>query len=151
MRSVMIILIMMLMVAAPGVFHAAGQDVGEPPVKVAPDTEPIQHGARIQLDSLYLDLGFFSRDSIAYGKMGFVNSGDEPLLILRVTSDCGCTVPDYSSDPIAPGERGEIKVKFNGRNREHGPFTKAVRIRSNASSPRAVFFVKGKIKRVFKK
>ena len=45
----------------------------------------------------------------------FTNTGDAPLIITNTKSSCGCTVPQYPKDkPIAPGETGELLVKFNG-------------------------------------
>ena len=47
----------------------------------------------------------------------FTNSGDAPLIISNAQGSCGCTVPQYSRNPIAPGETGEIKVSFNSAGR----------------------------------
>lgn len=44
----------------------------------------------------------------------FTNTGNAPLIITNATSSCGCTVPDPPKEPIAPGETGELIVKFNG-------------------------------------
>lgn len=45
----------------------------------------------------------------------FTNTGDAPLIITDAKSSCGCTIPQYPKDtPIAPGEKGEMVVKFNG-------------------------------------
>ncbi|WP_224489522.1 DUF1573 domain-containing protein [Robertkochia flava] len=45
----------------------------------------------------------------------FTNTGDAPLIITNASSSCGCTIPKYpENEPIAPGESGEILVKFNG-------------------------------------
>ncbi|MBL7472548.1 DUF1573 domain-containing protein [Robertkochia sediminum] len=45
----------------------------------------------------------------------FTNTGDAPLIITNASSSCGCTIPQYpQNEPIAPGESGEILVKFNG-------------------------------------
>lgn len=45
----------------------------------------------------------------------FTNTGEAPLIITDAKSTCGCTVPDYPKDKaIAPGETGELVVKFNG-------------------------------------
>ena len=45
----------------------------------------------------------------------FKNTGDGPLIITNASSSCGCTIPQYpENEPIAPGESGEILVKFNG-------------------------------------
>lgn len=44
----------------------------------------------------------------------FTNTGKAPLIITDAKSSCGCTVPEKPKDPIAPGETGELLVKFNG-------------------------------------
>ncbi len=44
----------------------------------------------------------------------FKNTGNAPLIITNATSSCGCTVPNPPKEPIAPGETGELIVKFNG-------------------------------------
>lgn len=99
----------------------------------------------LRLDSGYLDIGIVPHDSIAEGVMHFRNTGNAPLHILRVFSDCGCTVPSYSSEEVMPGDTGVIKVRFNGKNRHPGSFRKILRIRSNADNPREYFYVKGRV------
>ncbi|TVR87534.1 MAG: DUF1573 domain-containing protein [Saprospirales bacterium] len=47
----------------------------------------------------------------------FTNTGKSPLWISNARSTCGCTVPDFPKEPIAPGERGEILVRFNTADR----------------------------------
>ncbi|HLV92781.1 MAG TPA: DUF1573 domain-containing protein [Aequorivita sp.] len=44
----------------------------------------------------------------------FKNTGEAPLTIVDAKSSCGCTVPQYPKEPIAPGEEGELLVKFDG-------------------------------------
>lgn len=44
----------------------------------------------------------------------FTNTGDADLIISNAKGSCGCTVPEYPKEPIAPGETGEMLVKFNG-------------------------------------
>ncbi|MCM1521677.1 MAG: DUF1573 domain-containing protein [Muribaculaceae bacterium] len=44
----------------------------------------------------------------------FVNTGDEPVGIVTVTNGgCGCTKPEFPQQPIKPGEKGEIVIRFN--------------------------------------
>lgn len=105
-------------------------------------TENIAH---LRLDSTYIDMGGIPADSVGEAVMGFRNTGNAPLQILRIFSECGCTVPSYSSDEVMPGEKGEIKIRFNGKNRAAGSFRKALRIRSNADNHREVLIVKGRI------
>jgi hypothetical protein len=58
------------------------------------------------------------------------NTGKAPLVITRVTASCGCTQPEYSEEPVAPGKTAELKVTFNPQGRP-GPFTKTIFIYSN--------------------
>lgn len=43
----------------------------------------------------------------------FTNIGKSPLIITSATATCGCTIPDYPKEPVAPGAEGVIKVVFN--------------------------------------
>lgn len=45
----------------------------------------------------------------------FKNTGTSPLLIANAKGSCGCTVPSYPKEPIAPGATGEINVVFNSK------------------------------------
>ncbi len=60
----------------------------------------------------------------------FTNTGKAPLVITNATSTCGCTVPTYpKNESIAPGESGEMLVKFNGAGQ--GQVTKTVTVTAN--------------------
>lgn len=60
----------------------------------------------------------------------FTNTGVAPLIIETAKSTCGCTVPQYPKEPIAPGEGGEIAVKFNSKGKS-GRQRKPVNITAN--------------------
>ncbi len=60
----------------------------------------------------------------------FKNTGDAPLIITDARSSCGCTVPQYPKNtPIAPGDSGELTVKFNGSGKNQ--VTKTVTVTAN--------------------
>ncbi len=60
----------------------------------------------------------------------FTNTGEAPLIITDARSSCGCTVPQYPKNtPIAPGETGELLVKFNGSGKNQ--VTKTVTVTAN--------------------
>ncbi|WP_222984709.1 DUF1573 domain-containing protein [Flagellimonas meishanensis] len=60
----------------------------------------------------------------------FTNTGNAPLIITDAKSSCGCTVPEYPRNtPIAPGESGELLVKFNGSGQNQ--VTKTVTVTAN--------------------
>jgi hypothetical protein len=63
----------------------------------------------------------------------FTNTGGQDLIIQNVSSSCGCTIPDYSKEPIPPGGEGRIKVIYNSTGR-NGFDTKYVTVVSNASN-----------------
>lgn len=66
----------------------------------------------------------------------FENTGSEPLIITNVQTTCGCTVPNWPRDPIAPGQNGEIKVVFNSTGKM-GRVHKVITVVSNATNSSA--------------
>ncbi len=93
----------------------------------------------------------FETETIDYGKVAvgsegkrvfeFTNVGDAPLIIEKIKSPCGCTVPTKPEKPIMPGEKGEIEVSYDTR--KPGGFSKALTIFSNAKTPRKMVKIKG--------
>lgn len=93
----------------------------------------------------------FEEEVINYGKIEkdsdgervfiFTNVGDQPIVIKRIQSSCGCTVPKKPEKPIMPGEKGEIKVSY-ATNRVGG-FSKSITIYSNAKNPKKIIRIKG--------
>ncbi|MDX2360212.1 MAG: DUF1573 domain-containing protein [Crocinitomicaceae bacterium] len=74
----------------------------------------------------------------------FTNTGNIPLIISRAQGTCGCTVPSWPEEPIAPGEAATIRVKYDTK--RPGDFNKSVTIYSNAINNGAmVIRIKGKI------
>lgn len=89
-----------------------------------------QSGAKIE----------FKEETINYGEVfkgvdsgkrtfEFTNTGDVPLIIKDAKSSCGCTVPSFSKEPIAPGKTGIIEVQYN---MNPGPISKTITVESNA-------------------
>ena len=58
------------------------------------------------------DFGQIMQDSENTYIFKFTNSGTQPLIIYSAKGSCGCTVPEYPKEPVAPGEDGEIKVVY---------------------------------------
>lgn len=91
--------------------------------------------AEIKFDTLRCNLGVFPEsDPVRKYSFRFTNTGTAPLIINQAFASCGCTVPDYTKDPIQPGEKGSIDITYNGSGILPGRFTKTVTIRSNARS-----------------
>jgi hypothetical protein len=66
------------------------------------------------IDSTTRNLGNLKKDETVEVTFRFKNSGDKTLIIESVTASCGCTIPEKPEQPIAPGEEGVIKAKYNG-------------------------------------
>jgi len=73
----------------------------------------------------------------------FTNTGAEPLAIISAKASCGCTVADYSHDPVPPGQEGYVKVTFNPSS--IGPFHKTVSIISNANDEAVLLKIQGTV------
>ncbi len=65
-----------------------------------------------------------------------VNTGPVDLRLENVQASCGCTTPEWSKEPIAPGTTAAIKVGYNAY--AEGPFTKTVTISYNNKHTRTV-------------
>ena len=90
---------------------------------------------------------FFSFDTVmqagnAEHVFFFANEGDAPLLITSAFSSCGCVVPEWPREPIAPSESGNVKVRYNTS--KTGPFTKVIVVKSNdTETPKTVLRISG--------
>lgn len=73
----------------------------------------------------------------------FTNTGKSPLLLTNVRATCGCTIPEWNREPIAPGKSDKITVKYDTR--RTGPFTKTVTVQSNASNSTLQLTIKGEV------
>ena len=94
-----------------------------------------QTPAEIKFDKLTHDFGTFSeKDPVVTCIFTYTNVGELPLIINQAVASCGCTVPAYTKEPIAPGKTGEIKVTYNGKGKFPGHFSKTITVRSNAKT-----------------
>lgn len=74
----------------------------------------------------------------------FTNEGNEPLIIGQVTASCGCTTPEYSRKPVAPGEKGKIKVVFDS-NGQVGKQHKIITVMTNAKDGVGLLHLRGEV------
>jgi hypothetical protein len=83
-----------------------------------------------------LNFGTIKEDSVVTKAFEFTNTGSADLLITNATGSCGCTIPVFPTTPIAPGEKGNILVKFTAKNKV-GPQKPTITVTTNAT-PRLV-------------
>jgi hypothetical protein len=104
----------------------------------------IVSGAKIEFSKETHDYG-----TVKYGADGtctfdFTNTGTEPLIISNAKGSCGCTVPEWPKEPIAPGATGTIKVSYDTK--RPGAISKSVTITCNdAAEPTKVIRITGNV------
>lgn len=72
---------------------------------------------KFQFEESTHDFGTITEGDVVEHTFEFTNTGEAPLIIQSASASCGCTVPSYPRTPVAPGETGEIQVKFNSSNK----------------------------------
>lgn len=70
---------------------------------------------KIKFDEMEFDFGTVKDGEKVTKIFKFKNDGGEPLVISNATGSCGCTVPEWPKEAIAPGKSGEIKVVFDSK------------------------------------
>jgi hypothetical protein len=60
----------------------------------------------------------------------FTNTGEFPLIINNITASCGCTTPEWPREPVAPGAKSSIRVRFNSRGKQ-GEQNKTITVFAN--------------------
>ena len=104
----------------------------------------IEKGAKIQFNKETHDYGIIKYNADPYCVFEFKNTGNEALLITEARGSCGCTVPEWPKEPIAPGATGMLKVTYDTK--RVGSFQKSVTITSNAvNDPVKVVNIKGEV------
>ena len=100
----------------------------------AAQAQQVSSGAVISFKEKSVDFGDIVQGQKVEHTFTLTNSGTEPLIISNVAVTCGCTVPSWPKEPIAPGDSAEIKVTFNSTGKM-GKQNSVVRIYSNATEP----------------
>jgi len=102
------------------------------------------NGPEISFTDLIHDYGNVKLNGDGTCEFEFTNTGNEPLILSRPRSSCGCTVPTWPNQPILPGEKEKIKVTYNTT--RAGAFNKTVTVTSNAKVNNSVILrIKGTV------
>lgn len=116
-----------------------------PENRAARATQPAQAATveTIVFDKKVHDYGTIRQGSDGNSVFTFTNKGNKPLILNNVAASCGCTVPEWPRQPIPPGGKGEIKVKYNTA--IVGTFNKSITVHSNAENNVVNLSVKGNV------
>lgn len=103
----------------------------------------VKRGQEIFFEETVHDYGEITEDSDGRWAFNFKNLGEEAIVINRVRSTCGCTIPDWPREPIEPGKGGSITVEYNTA--QAGTFMKSVYVYSSAANSPVKLQIKGKV------
>jgi hypothetical protein len=102
-----------------------------------------ESGQEIYFSQSTYDYGEISEGSDGLYTIEFKNIGNAPIIVNRVRSSCGCTVPSWPKEPVEPGTNGEILVKYNTE--LTGSFMKSVYVYSSAENSPVKLTIRGKV------
>ncbi len=101
----------------------------------------------MSFEEIEFDFGTTNEGEIVKHDFIFTNTGEAPLVIDTARASCGCTIPTFPREPIAPGETGTIAVEFNSQGRP-GITNKSIRINANTQPEVTVLYLKGTVKQM---
>lgn len=128
--------VLSLFIVTAFVFSAFAQDANTDKNKKVKEPE-------ITFETLVHDYGNIMQGDNGTCEFVFKNTGKADLLLTNCRSSCGCTVPEWPKDPIAPGKKATIKVKYNTQ--RVGAINKSITVESNAVNNRVVLNIKGNV------
>jgi len=108
-----------------------------------PEERAKERGKEIWFEEYLHDYGEIPKDSDGEWSFTFKNLGKSSIIINRVRSTCGCTIPAWPREPIEPGASGEITVKYNTSTT--GTFLKSVYVYCSAANSPVKLQIKGKV------
>ncbi|MEM9885435.1 MAG: DUF1573 domain-containing protein [Bacteroidota bacterium] len=120
----------------------------QPTAEVTPTAQPAQPSAPVgpttvmTFDEMSYDFGTITAGEKVRHVYTFSNTGNEPLIISNARGSCGCTVPQWPQEAIAPGDEGEIVVEYNSKGKS-GNETKTVTITANTEPAVTKLTIKG--------
>ena len=99
--------------------------------KISPGRDRIKTTAKAINSEV--DFGAFSKSEEKTAVFEIENTGDNPLVILDISTTCGCTTANYDKRPAKPGERLRIEVRMTPK--DTGFFDEIVTLKCNTASP----------------
>ena len=98
------------------------------------ENQTVKPGPQITFEEKTFDFGDIQQGDQVEHIFAFENTGNEPLILTNVQTTCGCTVPKWPREPIPPGQKAQITVKFNSSGKI-GKVNKVVKVISNSITP----------------
>ena len=127
---------LLILIFAFGLFHTA-----------MAQEKMVKEGPAIAFEEKLFDFGVIAQGDTVEHTFVFENVGTAPLKILNARGSCGCTVPSYSKEEIAPGKKGEVFVRFRSAGKS-GMQNKTVTLITNiedAARRQVVLTLRGRV------
>lgn len=105
-----------------------------------------QESTKIEFTEREFDFGKINKGEMVSHTFSFKNTGEAPLIIMDAKASCGCTVPQWTKDPVSPGETGEIEVKYNGSG--SGKIHKTVTVLANTKPENTVLEIMADVRAI---
>ncbi len=102
---------------------------------------------KIKFTEEVFDFGDINQNSENHHIFHFKNVGDHPMIISTASGSCGCTVPKWPKEPIAPGGTGEIEVTYSPGTQQ-GNQTKSVTVFANTEPVQSIVKIKANVHQV---
>lgn len=90
----------------------------------------------LELKELEYNFGSIPQGKPVYHTFQIINKGTSPLKLDNVQTSCGCTTPEWSKEPIAPGATSQVKVGYNAA--AEGHFEKSITLTYNGNSTKQI-------------
>jgi hypothetical protein len=119
-------------------------EVAPVPGEEAMPTSVLTELTSMTIDRMEHDFGKIPDTAPVETKFVITNTGDKPLLVTNAQGSCGCTVPEYPKEPLAPGESRDMKVSFNPNGKE-GVNNKTVTITANTEPATTIINIKSDV------
>ncbi len=114
------------------------------PTQPAAAAVPTGPTTAIAFTETTFDFGIVEEGEVVSHTYTFTNSGSETLVLSDAKGSCGCTVPSWPREPIAPGQSAEMTVTFNSKNKK-GKRNQKVTVTANTNPPQTFIYLTGEV------
>jgi hypothetical protein len=122
--------------------NEASEKVDQSKKEIAEDRDLKQQSLPVmEFEEKEFDFGTVDEGEVVEHTFVFTNTGDAPLIVSNATASCGCTVPTWTKEAVAPGDNGEMLVKFNTSGKQNQQMAQ-VRITGNTASGKETLRIK---------
>jgi hypothetical protein len=87
----------------------------------------------IEIPEANFDFGTINQGDKVEHVFKFKNIGKNDLYVMHAQASCGCTIPEWTKEPVKPGANGEIKIIFNSAGKS-GEVQKTVTLMTNTEA-----------------